>query len=188
MMGVMDIAKMLGGGGGDSAPLFEPPVNVAALEPYIGAGERQLGQYEEFLGQMQDPQAYLSQILEGYEQSPFAQQQVRQGTQAIRGPGAIGGMTGSGPEMAAIERQAQEIAQADQQRYLQNIFGIGQQFQSGASNIAGMGEQAIFGQMQEQARRQEREDRMRREKEAQKGAMFRDIASAAGTAAGFAFI
>jgi len=183
MMGVMDIAKMLGGGDGAPAPM-ELPQDVAALQPYIGAGERSLGQYEDFLGKMQDPQAYLSQILGGYEQSPFAQQQVRQGMQAIRGPGAIGGMTGSGPEQAALERQAQEIAQADQQRYLQNVLGIGQQFQSGVSNIASMGEQGVLGQIQEQARRrQEMEDRRRRE-ESRSDASFADMAQAAGTIAG----
>ena len=159
---------------------------MGALQPYIGAGKRSLGKYESGLDEMRDPQEYLSQLLGGYEQSPFAKQQEEAGMGSLERSAAMTGMQGSGAEKMALERQSQQISQADQQRYLDNLYGIHSQYLGGESNIAQMGLGGIQTQITEQARQQETAESRRREQQQRDDAFWSDIAGAIGQGAGMA--
>lgn len=112
---------------------------MGQLAPFQQAGAGALGPMQHLLSQMSDPTAYYNQVMQGYSQSPAAQQQIQAGTQAAQHAGAATGMLGSGSLQEAIAKQAQDISQADQQRYFQNVTGLGQQLLGGEQGLAGMG-------------------------------------------------
>ncbi len=118
---------------------------VGYYEPFQQAGVGAIPQYQAALQQMQDPSAYISKIMETYHGSPEAHQQMTQMMKASTAGASASGMLGSGAEQTALQKQAQGITAADQQRYLQNVMGVGQQYQRGLGGLMGQGLQAAGG-------------------------------------------
>ena len=112
------------------------------LNPYMQAGVGGLGAYQNALAGMADPQAYYNKIMSGYQESPTAQYQQQQAIKAATSAGTASGTLGSGELGRQMEQQSQQISSQDMQNYLNNVLGINNQYLSGESGLAGMGQQA----------------------------------------------
>lgn len=117
-----------------------------ALNPWAQGGQWAMGQYQNALGGMADPQAYYNHIMDGYQMSPGAQFQMKQGQQGINNAAAAGGTLGSGAEQKAMDQYSQGVANQDQQQYFQNQMGINNQYMGGLGNMMNQGYGAA-GQM-----------------------------------------
>lgn len=141
-------------GGGDyqdparaADPYFNkiPGLLEKYMKPYMEAGQRQLGGLEDlqsfYKGMYEDPNAILSRVGAGYQQSPgfkFAMQQALQGAGHAAG---AGGMAGSPQHEQQNMELATNLANQDYNTYLQNALGVMGQ---GLSGRAGIG-QNIYG-------------------------------------------
>lgn len=123
-----DMAKNLGKAGsgiGQQTQQMQGQ-NAQAMNPWTGQGGNFLNQYYNALNSMGNPQEFYQKMMQGYQITPQAQQQIQQGIQSANAAGAASGMLGSGAEQTALQKQGQQIVDADQQQYLnnmQNIFG-----------------------------------------------------------------
>lgn len=110
-----------------------------SISPYEQAGRQALGQEQQFLGGMADPQAYINKILGGYKQSPGAQFETQQGIQAANRGAAASGMLGSGAEQKALTEFGQQVSSRDMQNYLNNILGVGREYLGGEQGLGAQG-------------------------------------------------
>lgn len=120
------------------------------MQPYIDAGHDALGQYMKSIGAMQDPDVFMQHLMSGYSMSKNAQLQTQAGITGSNQAAAQSGMLGAGDTQAAIARQSQGIAQSDQQRYINNLMGIHNQYMGGLHDVSGMGERGTAAQMQQE--------------------------------------
>lgn len=111
-------------------------------QPFYDAGVAEISPYQNYVNQLSDPQQYYADVMSTYEESPLAQLQTEEAIQAANQAAAASGLLGSNALYEDIAQDAQRRYQADQQRYLQNVLGIGQQFTSGAQPLLSMGGQA----------------------------------------------
>lgn len=117
----------------------------AQLQPYSDAGQRGLSNYESYLGQFEDPQAYQRSILEGYSLSPEAQFDIDEGLNAYQQSARAGGLPVSSNMLRASQEFGQNLANRDRRQYLQDILGIGSIYGGGQFNLAQMGQNAAGG-------------------------------------------
>jgi hypothetical protein len=142
-LGTSQAYSGLGAQLGQLQPLLEKyrQMAVGGLAPFQKAGVGALGQFQQALGGMADPQAYINKVMGSYQQSPEAHQQIQQAMQAANQAASASGMLGSGAEQTALQKQAQQLTAADQQRYLQNVLGVGGQYRAGLGQLLGLGAQ-----------------------------------------------
>ena len=95
--------------------------------------------YESTLGAMANPQAYINKLMQGYSESPQAKQAQQQGIQTANAATAATGMQGSGAEQTALQKQGQQISQADQQNYLNNMLGVAHDYLNGLGGLEQQG-------------------------------------------------
>lgn len=110
--------------------------------PFYQAGTGAIPQYQDLMKRMSDPTGFMNNIMGQYQQSPYAQYQQQQAMRAAQNMGSAGGMggTGSTPLMQFAQQNAQGITSQDQNRWLQNVLGINNQYQGGLQNMMGMGQ------------------------------------------------
>jgi hypothetical protein len=115
------------------------------LEPYIKNGMISLdnlrgisGEYESMY---KDPNAIISRIGSGYQQSPGYQWRLNQGENAINNAAASGGMAGTAQHQQQAGQLAGDLANQDFQNYLEQALGV---YRGGLSGRTGI-EQDIFG-------------------------------------------
>ena len=133
-------SKTLQGGVNQSKDLYNQ--GLGFLNPYMNLGSSAGSNLNNFYSQMSDPQAYYNQIMGGYSMSPAAQFQKQQQEETIRNSMASRGLSGSGAEMKSLMDYGTGLTNQDQQQYLSNILGIGNNYSSGLSNLFGTGAQA----------------------------------------------
>lgn len=109
------------------------------LQPYQQAGTGALGQFQQQLGQMQDPTQYLNQLLQGFAPSQEQQQQTQASLTAAQNALQSQGLGGSGVGARALGEIGQQAQGAGQQQYLQNVLGIQGQEMGGLQNLIGLG-------------------------------------------------
>lgn len=113
--------------------------------PYQQAGAGGLEAYQQALSQGQDPSQLYSQLLEGYQESPYLQPQLEYGEQAAQRAASASGMLGSGAEQQAAAGRAQALRGQDVQNYLNQVLGLRQQYLGGQAGLGGLGLQAAGG-------------------------------------------
>lgn len=108
-----------------------------ALAPWINSGSNNYNQYQQAVGQMQNPASFYQSMMSGYQETPQAQQQIQQGIKDANAATAASGMQGSGAEQTALQKQGQQIVSADQQNYLNNMMGIWGKYLGGMGGLQG---------------------------------------------------
>jgi hypothetical protein len=116
------------------------------LEPYINAGQGALGNLQGVSGEYeklyQDPNAIISRLGGGYQQSPGYQWRLNQGENAINNAAAAGGMAGTAQHQQQAGELATNLASQDYNDYLKQVLGL---FTGGLEGRTGI-EQGIFNQ------------------------------------------
>lgn len=120
--GYEDLQNMLGKGMGEMKGYVNQANDI--LNPYNQNGLSQYGTLQQAIARMQNPQQFMSDMLQGYTMSPMAQHQIAAGNDAAYNAAAASGMTGSTPYLMDVNEQSQQIANRDQQQYLNNAMGI----------------------------------------------------------------
>jgi hypothetical protein len=138
--------------------------SIGYQQPYYDAGKRGLGNMEQALAPMADPNAFLNSIFDNYTRSTMANKRLQEGTDEINNQAAAMGLLGSGTQRKNLVDYTQDVIGTDQQQFLQNIMGILGGYVGGQNTLANYGansgnilsqlEQG-FGQSIGQARGQE---------------------------------
>lgn len=110
--------------------------------PFLQAGQQGLGNFQSWLGTMQDPTKFINNTMNQYQQSPWAQFEQQQAMRAGQAAGSASGLTGSSPLMQQMQQNASNISSQDMQNWLGNVMGINSQYGQGQLGLAGMGQNA----------------------------------------------
>ncbi|MBL4707466.1 MAG: hypothetical protein JKY48_03385 [Flavobacteriales bacterium] len=115
------------------------------LDPYLQAGRQAIPEYEQQINQgIHQPWQLQDNIMGHYQQSPWAQEQMRATGRAMNNAAVAGGSLGSPNENLAMQERMRGIVSQDQQQYYQNSMepyrmGMqGLQFGVGMGNRTGM--------------------------------------------------
>lgn len=150
------LGQFLGGMFGNSGAPYDDAMNQyrqwmgkgeGALNPYMQAGQRGMGNFEDWLGGMKDPSGFINKMMGQYQESPWAhnlqQQSMRAGTNAASMGGLPNGMGGAGagstPFSQQMQQNASNISGQDMGNWLQNVLGINSQYGSGQAGLMGQG-------------------------------------------------
>jgi hypothetical protein len=117
----------------------------AAMKPYFDqfinqgqqAGQQLQGQYNQMT---QDPNALITQLTQGYKESPGYQFKLQQALGAGQNASAAGGMLGTPQDQQQQMGVANDIASKDWEDYLNHILGI---FGAGQAGQQGLQEQGF---------------------------------------------
>jgi len=129
-----DLQKYIGQGMGERKK-YEQSAEEA-LSPYLNQHKYE-DLFTKALSQGQNPGELFSNLMSGYQQSPFAKAQTEAGMNSIQHALASQGLHGSGDELRALQENAQKISSGDMQNYLQNLLGIRGQYLSGLQGLQG---------------------------------------------------
>lgn len=153
--GIMDV---LGGGGdsgyGDIQNQLQKAMDAikdsyskgrAGYDPYAQAGTGAIGNYQNSLNQMSDPFGYADKIGQNYQQSAQAKNNINAITSSMNNAAAASGMAGTPAMQEALAGKVNDISNADQQQYFNNIMGVNNQYQQGQNNMMGYGMNAQNG-------------------------------------------
>lgn len=110
-----------------------------ALSPYMNAGQNALGNYQNALAPMGNSQQYINNIMNGYQESPWAKFQQQYGQKAMQNAASAGGMLGSGAQWKAAADYSQGLSSRDMQQWLQNNLGVTDRYTQGQQDISHMG-------------------------------------------------
>ena len=157
---IMNMAGAVGGGAGAGYKddfmdwLFPNPANAGMnyldkipgtikpyYDPFIKSGTSQLpGLQDIFSKLMQDPNAMIQKMGEGYKKSPGYDFRLQQGQNAVGNANAAGGMAGTLQHQQQGAQAAENMASDDYNNYMKQVmdmFGMGTQ---GGMNLAKMGQ------------------------------------------------
>lgn len=146
-MGLFD--RMFGGGKRHdpykaAAPWLEKQRQT--LQPYVQQGQRVGGLYEGTAGQMaQNPQDYLNQLMQSYQESPAFERQRNDALGAMQNSAAAGGMVGSPADQQSQGQLASSLASEDMQKWLSQVLGIQGTGMNAQQDIYGKGYGAAGG-------------------------------------------
>lgn len=101
------------------------------LAPYNNAGDNMYNQIN------QSPQDYYNSMMKGYTTSPYAQQQTNDMMKASTAGASASGMYGSSAYQNDLQNNANQITQADQQQYYNNMMGANDQQLKYLQNLQG---------------------------------------------------
>lgn len=110
-------------------PYFEkiPGMIQPYYDPYIQAGQQAGERYAGITGQMaQDPSGMLSQLMQGYEESPYAARQRDEALKAARASAMAGGVVGTPQDLSQQANIAAALTGQGMQDWLRNVMGIQQ--------------------------------------------------------------
>lgn len=113
------------------------------FEPYAETGRQAMGEYFPAIEAMREPQQFYEQMMSGYEMSPETQMAIEEGTRAATQAAAARGGLGGGQLLKDLQRYGQQMAAADQQRWLKNMLGIYGGYTGGLESLIGGGRQAL---------------------------------------------
>lgn len=106
-------------------------------QPFIGAGQDALGELQQSLGSLLNPQQLQSEWAQGYEQSPYATDLLQRNQQSGLDAASAQGLMGSSAALENIQRGAGQIQSQDRQQYMQDLM---QKYLTGIQGLQG-----IFG-------------------------------------------
>ena|SRR5882724_6674243 len=122
---------------------------VGYQEPYRQAGIGQTDRLNTAENQLLDPSALLSDWMNKYQASPFAQKSMANAKEAGLGAASSMGLMGSSAALNNIQQSSSDIMNADRQQFLTDLMqkymsgiGIGQSmFGTGAATAGNIGNQ-----------------------------------------------
>lgn len=109
-------------------------------KPYQEAGQHGLNNYQEWLDKQKDPTKFINDTMNDYQESPYAQYLQKQAIRAGNNAGSASGLTGSTPLIQQMQQNAGNIANQDQNQWLQNVLGINTQYGQGQNNLINAGQ------------------------------------------------
>lgn len=116
------------------------------LDPYINEGVDDMGTlHNQYMDLLNNPDALMQHLGQGYQQSPGYQFQVDQATKAANRAAAAGGMAGSGAEQQSLANTVNGLANQDYNQYLDHAMGLYGQGLGGLSHMNDMGYNASQG-------------------------------------------
>lgn len=112
----------------------------SAQNPFLQAGQNAIPGYQNWLNTMQDPSAFINNLMGGYQESPWAQYEQQQAMRAGTNAASASGLSGSTPMALQMQQNASNISSQDMNQWLQNVLGINTQYGSGLNNLMGIGQ------------------------------------------------
>lgn len=112
------------------------------LSPFM---QREPGQYQSYLtalNQGQNPMDLYNKFAGSYQMSPEAQAQIQVGQKNANNAATASGMLGSGAAQTAAAGLAQSVRSQDFDKYMQNLFGLRNQYLGGLGGLQHEGFQA----------------------------------------------
>jgi hypothetical protein len=110
-----------------------------AQNPFLQAGQNAIPGYQNWINSMQDPSAFINNLMGGYNESPWAQYEQQQAMRAGTNAASASGLSGSTPMAQQMQQNASNISSQDMNQWLQNVLGINTQYGSGLNNMMGYG-------------------------------------------------
>lgn len=107
--------------------------------PFLQAGTGAIGNFQQWLGGMQNPSGFINNLMNQYQQSPWAKFQQQQAMRAATNAASASGLTGSTPFAQQLQQNAANISSEDMNQWLQNVLGINTQYGSGNQSLIGTG-------------------------------------------------
>lgn len=166
-MGMMGsgLAGLLGGMFGDSGQPYSDAMDQYqqwakkaqnVQNPFLQAGTGAIGDYQKWLGGMQNPSQFINNTMNQYQESPWAKFQQDQAMRAAQNMGSATGLIGSSPLTQYAQQNARNISSQDMNQWLQNVLGINTQYGQGQQNLMSGGQGAanaltgLYGNMGQQ--------------------------------------
>ena len=109
-------------------------------QPYLDAGKGAIGDYQTWLNTQKDPSAFINNLQNNYQESPYAHQLQQQAMNAGNNSASASGMMGSSALMQQQQQNAGQIASGDMNSWLQNVLGINSQYGQGQSDLMHTGQ------------------------------------------------
>lgn len=109
------------------------------LQPFLSGGQGAFQNLQSFLNNFKDPTKTYNDITKNWSMSPAAQLQLQQGIQAANQGAAASGMLGSTEEQKQLQNYGQQVTNADQQQYFNNIMGLNDFYSNGLNNMSQYG-------------------------------------------------
>jgi hypothetical protein len=138
------LSSFFGGLFGDSDKPYEDAMDQykewagkgeAVQQPYLDAGKRGMGNFEDWLNGQKDPSGFINHLMSQYQTSPYAKFQMQQGQNAANNAASASGMMGSTPFMQASQDYAQNISSKDMNSWLEHVLGINTQYGAGENAL-----------------------------------------------------
>ncbi len=145
------LGGFLGGLFGDSGKPYEDAMKQyqewaqkaqGTQQPYLDAGKGAIGDYQKWLEAQKDPSKFINDQMKNYQTSDYAQNLQQQSMNAGQNAASASGLMGSTPMMQEMQKNAGNIASADQNQWLQNVLGINTQYGQGQNNLMTGGQNA----------------------------------------------
>jgi hypothetical protein len=118
------------------------------LTPYNQMGQQAGGDLQSMLQKLMDPKAFQSELMQGYEQSPYAQQMLKQNQSSGLDAASQMGLMGSSGALNNIQQGAGNIMNQDRNQYLQNLLDMYGQGTGIAQGLYGQGASSAGQQSQ----------------------------------------
>ncbi len=115
---------------------------AAPQQTYLNAGNQATGQYQDWLHGQQDPSGFINNLMNQYQESPYAQYMQNQSLRAGRNMASANGLIGSTPLMQQMQQNAHNIGNQDVNQWLQHVLGINTQYGQGQHNLMQGGQSA----------------------------------------------
>ncbi len=144
----MSMLSKLFGGTPEKNPMMEanqylnkiPGVAHEGYDPYVNAGLDASGKTKDvYENLMNDPTAFINQLMKGYQPSEGYQFQKGELTKELGNAAAAGGVAGTPYDVMNQGKGIQGLLSGDMQQFLQNALGLFRTGLSGEENIAGRG-------------------------------------------------
>lgn len=149
--GTSGIGEFLGGLFGDSGAPYEAASkqlsqygNEAASfqNPFMQMGTSAIGPYNAWLKSMSNPSGFINNLMNQYQQSPWARYAQQQNINAANNLGSATGLTGSTPLQLQAQQNAQNLSSQDMTNWLSNVLGINTEYGQGYGNLISGGQNA----------------------------------------------
>lgn len=127
-----------------AARIYQDYANRAqAMEqPFYNAGTAAIPEYQSWLHGMQNPSGFINNLMNQYQQSPYAAYEQQQAMRAAQNAGSATGLTGSTPLLKQMQQNAANISSQDMNQWLGNVLGINTMYGQGEQNLMAGGHQA----------------------------------------------
>ncbi len=118
--------------------------------PFLQAGQGAIGNYQNWLGGMQNPSGFMNNLMGQYQESPWAKYQQQQTMRSGINAASMGGLPdgtggagiGSSPFAQQLQQNSANISSQDMNNWISHVLGINTQYGAGQQNLMGMGQNA----------------------------------------------
>ncbi len=111
-----------------------------AQQSYQDAGKSGLNNYQDWLSGQKDPSSFINNLMNNYQESPYAHNLQQQSQNAGQNAASASGLMGSTPMMQQLQQDSSKISSGDMNQWLQNVLGINTQYGQGEKNLVDTGQ------------------------------------------------